>query len=251
MTVLEMFNLKDEVAIVTGGRSGLGKEMALAMAEAGAHVVIADINLDGARQVQTEIEELGSECLIVETDVRRANDVENMVRLTKKKFGKIDIDINSAGIGHNCPAEEMSKEDWDEMIAVNLTGVFLCAQAVGQEMIKQHKGSIVNIASIFGLVSDRPWKSVHYNVSKAGVIMVTKSLATEWAEFNVRVNAIAPCIMRTPMAGESTPETIDLNPMKRWGEPHEIKGAALFLASQASSLVTGTVLVLDGGYTAW
>ena len=251
MNTLKMFELTDEVAIVTGGSSGLGKEMALAMAEAGAQVVIADINLDGAHQIEEEIKNLGRECLVIETDVAKKDDLDRMVGLTKEKFGKIDIAINSAGIGNSSPAEEMSKDLWDETIAVNLTGVFLSAQAEGREMIKQRKGSIINIASIFGLVATKIHQCVHYNASKAGVVMVTKSLATEWAPYNVRVNAIAPTFMRTPLLGEVTPEHTDLNPMKRVGEPFEIKGPALFLASQASSLVTGAVLVLDGGYTVW
>ncbi len=251
MKTWEMFKLTDEVALVTGGSSGLGREMALAMAEAGAHVVIADINLDGAQQVAEEIKKLDRECLLLKTDVSKVEDVERMVRLTKEKWGRIDIGINSAGIGNDCPAEEMSREMWDETIAVNLTGVFLCAQAEGKEMIKRRKGSIINIASIFGLVAQRIYRSAHYGAAKAGVVMLTKSLAIEWAKYNIRVNAIAPTFMKTPMLDDVIPEMLDLTPMQRVGEPEEIRGPALFLASQASSLLTGTVLVMDGGYSAW
>ncbi len=251
MKTWEMFELTDEVALVTGGGSGLGKEMALTMAEAGAHVVIADINLDGAQQVAEEIKKLDRECLLLKTDVSKVEDVERMVRLSIEKWGRIDIGINSAGIGTDSPAEEMSKEMWDEMIAVNLTGVFLCAQAEGKEMIKRRKGSIINIASVFGLVASRIDTCAHYNAAKAGVVMLTKSLAIEWAKHNIRVNAIAPTFMKTPLLDDVIPEMLDLTPMQRVGEPEEIRGPALFLASQASSLFTGTVLVMDGGYSAW
>jgi len=201
------------------------------------------------------IRKLGEECVAVKTDIADPIQVNNMVNLNIKRLNKIDILINSAGIVNNYSAEEMPKEEWDKVIKVNLTGVFLCTQRVGKEMIKRRKGSIINISSMSGLIVNRPQPQLHYNVSKAGVIMLTKSFAAEWAKYNIRVNAIAPGYMRTPLVDKIYPkygkDWVKYIPMGRIGEPSEKKGPALFLASKASSYMTGSVLVMDGGYTAW
>ena len=255
MNVKSLFDLTGEIGIVTGGAQGLGEQMALALAEAGANIVLADINLDKAHEVKGKIENIGKKCIITKTDVSNSEQIEEMVTIAKEKFGKIDILINNAGIVSNYPAEELPEEEWDKLIRINLTGVFLCTQIVGKEMIKQKKGSIINISSMSGLIVNRPQSQLHYNTSKSGVIMLTKSFAAEWAKYNIRVNAIAPGYMKTPLVNELYPrygkEWIKYIPMGRIGEPSEIKGPALFLASRASSYMTGAVIVMDGGYTVW
>jgi len=191
-------------------------------------------------------------------DVTKKEEVEEMVGKTVERFGKIDILVTSAGVGQWMRAEEMPEEDWKKVLDVNLNGVFLCCQAVGREMIKRKRGSIINISSMSGLVVNTPQAQSHYNSSKAGVIMLTKSLASEWAPYNVRVNTIAPGYMETQLVGDllqEYPEYADLwkklTPLGRLGSPEEIKGPCVFLASPASSYVTGSVLVMDGGYTVW
>ena len=255
MQVKELFDLTGEKAVVTGAAQGLGEQMAQALAEAGADVAIVDMNIGGADKVTEKIQNLGRNSIAIKANVTKVTDVENMVKIVKEKFGKIDILINSAGIVNNIPAEELSKEEWDKVIEVNLTGVFLCAQKVGREMIARKKGNIINISSMSGLIVNRPQPQIHYNSSKAGVIMITKSLAAEWAKYNIRVNAIAPGYMRTPLVDEVFPKYgkgwSSLTPLGRLGDPSEIKGPALFLASKASSFVTGSILVMDGGYTIW
>ncbi len=255
MDVREMFDLRGEKAIVTGAAQGLGEQIALGLAEAGADIAVVDINIDGAVRVAESIRNIGRESISIKADVTKVSDVENMVKMVKDRFGEIDILVNNAGIVNNLPAEQITKEEWDKVIEVNLSGVFLCAQVVGREMIKQKKGNIINISSMSGLIVNRPQPQIHYNTSKAGVIMITKSLAGEWAKYNIRVNAIAPGYMRTPLVDKVFPKYgkgwSSLTPMGRIGNPSEIKGPALFLASRASSFVTGSVLVMDGGYTLW
>ena len=255
MNVKEMFDLSGEKAIVTGAARGLGEQMSLALAEAGADVAVVDVNIDAGHRVAEHIRDIGRDSIAIKADVTKVADVENMVKVAKDRFGKIDILINNAGITINVPAEEMSKEEWDRVVEVNLTGVFLCAQTVGKEMIRQKKGNIINISSMSALIANRPQPQISYNASKAGVIMVTKSLASEWRKYNIRVNAIAPGYMRTPLVDKVFPKYgkgwSSLTPMGRVGDPSEIKGSALFLASRASSFVTGSVLVMDGGYTIW
>lgn len=257
MNVLSMFDLKGEKAIVTGGGQGLGREMALALAEAGADVAVVQRRVGVAEQTAEEIRKLGRDSFAMKVDVSKTEDVRNMVAVAKDRFGEIDILINNAGIAHHVPAAELSEEDWDRMIDINLKGVFLGSQMVGREMIKQRKGSIINIASMSGFIVNRPQPQAHYNTAKAGIVMLTKSLAMEWAKYNIRVNAIAPGYIKTPLLaqnlgpGKIGEEWVKLTPMGRLGEPFELKGLALFLASKASSFVTGTTIVIDGGYTCW
>ena len=255
MNVLSMFDLKGEKAIVTGGGQGLGREMALALAEAGADVAVVQRRVEVAEQTAEEIRKLGRDSLAMKVDVSKAEDVKNMVAVAKDRFGEIDILINNAGIGQGIPALDMTEEDWDSMIDIHLKGTFLCSQMVGREMVKQKKGSIINIASMSGFIINRPQPQAHYNTAKAGIAHLTKSLAMEWAKFNIRVNAIAPGYMKTPMlkrvSDKIAEEWLSLSPMGRFGEPYEIKGLALFLASKASTFMTGTTIVIDGGYTCW
>lgn len=257
MNVMAMFDLKGEKAIVTGGGQGLGREMALALAEAGADVAVVQRHAAVAEQTAEEIRKLGRDSFAMKVDVSKTEDIRNMVSAVKERFGKIDILINNAGISHHAPAAELKEEDWDRMMDINLKGVFLGSQMVGREMIKQRKGSIINIASMSGFIVNRPQPQAHYNTAKAGIVMLTKTLAMEWAKYNIRVNAIAPGYIRTPLLarnlgpGTISEEWIKLTPMGRLGEPFEIKGIALFLASRASSFVTGSTIVIDGGYTCW
>lgn len=256
MGVLDLFKLDGKNAIVTGSAQGLGKAMAKALGEAGANVAIVDININLARQTAEEFsEKLGRKFVAIQADVTREDDVKLMVEKVISSLGHIDILVNNAGIVRHAPAEDMGKKDWDDVIAVNLTGVFLCSQAVGRHMIERKQGKIINIASMSGLIVNYPQPQVAYNASKAGVIMLTKSLAVEWAKYNINVNAIAPGYMKTSMTApffekeEYRRLWIEPTPMKRPGEPEELGGAVVYLASDASSFMTGQVLVIDGGYT--
>lgn len=256
MNVLSSFNLENKTAIVTGAARGLGKAMATGLAEAGANIVIPDINYKEAKKTADEIRELGVETLALKCDVTEKPDVQEMVQKVVEEFDNIDILINNAGICKNIAAEEMSLEDWQEVIDINLTGVFLCSQAVGKEMIDNNGGSIINISSMSAEIVNYPQPQCSYNASKAGVSQLTKSLAAEWAEYDVRVNAIAPGYMKTELTAEiieKNPERkehwIEPTPMKRMGKPEELKGLAVYLASEASSFMTGNIMNIDGGYT--
>ncbi len=255
MNVLSMFELEGEKAIVTGGGQGMGREMALGLAEAGADVAVVQRRVEVAEKTAEDIRKLGRKSIAMKVDVSKSEDVENMVRVVEDEFGKIDILVNSAGVAGWVAAEEMSLEEWNRVIGINLTGVFLCCKLVGKEMIKRKKGSIINISSISGFIVNYPQKQCHYNSAKAGVNLLTKCLAVEWAPHNIRVNAIAPGWVATPLLKGADEEMLKTwasqSPMRRMAQPSEIKGTCLFLASGASSYVTGSVIVVDGGYTAW
>jgi NAD(P)-dependent dehydrogenase (short-subunit alcohol dehydrogenase family) len=255
--ILDTFSLKDQVGIVTGGGQGLGKVFCHAFAEAGADVVVAEINSDTGPETVAEIEALGRRALYVETDVRDRASVQAMVDQTLAAFGTVDFLMNNAGVVKWDAAEDIDPADWRNVLDVNLTGLFYCCQAVSHPMIAQQSGRIINIASMSGLIVNYPQAQASYNASKAAVIHLTKSLAAEWAPHNIRVNAIAPGYMGTAMAKPFFTDPaygeiwIDAIPMKRPGEPEELGPAAVFLASKASSYVTGETLVIDGGYTLW
>ncbi len=255
--VLDKFSLAGQVGVVTGGGQGLGKVFCQAFAEAGADIVVAEANEETGPVTAQEIREMGRRALYVQTDVRRCASIEAMVQRALAEFGKIDFLMNNAGIVKWGAAESVTEEDWREVIDVNLNGVFFCSQAVGRHMIERRQGRIINIASMSGLIVNRPQDQASYNASKAAVIHLTKSLAAEWARYGVRVNAIAPGYMGTAMAKPFFEDPqyggvwMDLIPMKRPGEPVELGPLAVFLASEASSYVTGETVVIDGGYTAW
>lgn len=193
--ILEQFKLDGKVAIVTGGAMGLGKAMATALAQAGANIVIADINEAVANDTAQEIRETESvEAIALKVDVTNPDAVNQMVEEVTKQFNKIDILVNNAGMTINAKAEEMSFEDWNKVINLNLNGIFLVAQSVGRVMIKQGYGSIINTSSMSGLIANKPQEQCSYNASKAGVIMLTKSLAMEWSKYNIKVNTIARVI---------------------------------------------------------
>jgi len=256
--VNEMFSLKGRVAIVTGGGQGLGKSMAIGLAQAGADIVIAARRTATALETQKEIEALGVKCTVIKGDMRVEEDVINMVNQVVEEYGKIDILFNNAGTWRGDDAEKVTTEDWKEVIDVNLTGPFIVSREVGKVMLKQGKGSIVNIASMSGMIVNTPQNQCAYNASKGGLIMLTKSMATEWANRGVRVNALCPGYMRTEMSEEryqrkdpAIERWFSMTPMGRSGVPDELMGIAVYLASDASSFVTGAAYLVDGGYTAW
>ena len=253
--ILEKFSLEGQVGIVTGGGQGLGKAFSLAYAEAGADVVVAEFNTETGSQTAKDIEALGRRSLFIETDVTKKSSVEAMVAKTVEEFGKVDFIMNNAGIVIWEKAEDVSEKDWMAVMNVNLNGVFYCCQAAAKQMIKQGGGRIINIASMSGLIVNQPQNQASYNVSKAAVIHLTKSLATEWAKYNIRVNSISPGYMEGPLAGglmkdpDYGPKWMAHTPMNRPGKPEELCGLAVLLASEASTFMTGSNVVSDGGYT--
>jgi NAD(P)-dependent dehydrogenase (short-subunit alcohol dehydrogenase family) len=244
--------LDGRVALVTGAGQGIGQEIARSLAAAGARVVVADRNGDTGSAVAAE---LGG--LFVQLDVTDSSAVRATVESVVADVGRIDILVNNAGIVRNSPAESTSDDDWRAVFAVNVDGLFWCCREVGRVMLDAGRGSIINIASMSGLVANRPQPQAAYNASKAAVIMLTKSLAGEWAGRGVRINAIAPGYVATDLTvkgmsnAEWREEWLRSTPMGRVAQPSEIAPAALYLASDASSYVNGSVLVIDGGYTAW
>lgn len=256
MSVLDKFDISGKNAIVTGAGRGLGKEMATSLAEAGANIVVAEKDGEMAEKSAQEIGEMGTTAFSIQTDVTEEDQVESMVREAENRLGEIDILVNNAGVVNNAPAEEMTLEEWEKVVNVNMTGVFLCSKHVGKHMIENGGGNIINISSMSALVVNVPQPQISYNSSKAGVIMITKSLASEWAEHGIRVNAIAPGYMRTDLVNEVLEEDPEMEetwisntPMGRLGRPEELGGVVVFLASEASSYMTGEVVVFDGGYT--
>ena len=254
--VKQLFELTGRVAIITGGSIGLGRQMAEALAEMGAHLVLCARKEERCQQAAEELQRLGINAVALACDVKSQASVQEMVSAALAQFGRIDVLINNAGISWGAPAEEMRLEDWNKVIDTNLTGTFLCAQAVGKVMIRQGRGKIINIASVAGLGgAPAELPAIGYHASKGGVISFTKDLACKWAVHNIQVNAIAPGWFPTHMSNRVLEHHKELFlshiPMRRFGNEHDLKGAAVFLASDASDYVTGHVLVVDGGQSAW
>lgn len=252
------YNFENKVVVITGAERGIGLEIAVGFAKAGANIVIAGMLEEEFSNAKSLVEAENVSCLCIRTDVSDESSVKNMVKCAKEKFGHIDILVNNAGINKLFPLEEMPLETWNRIIGVNLTGMFLVSREVGSVMLEQGGGNIVNITSMSGLVvNPLPQKQCAYNSSKAGAIMLTKCMAVEWAERGIRVNAIAPGFMRTPLTEKrlTTPNDpavkkwIEGTPMKRVGEPHELVGLVMHLSSDASTYTTGAVISVDGGYT--
>ena len=247
-----LFDFSGKCGYVTGGGSGLGHAIACGLAEAGAAVVVSDINEEAASAVATEIRTQGGRAVALRTDVALQDDVQGLVRTTLEQFGRLDFAFNNAGILRIVKPEDLSEQEWREELDVDLTGVFLCAQAAGRHMITHGGGKIVNTASISGLVVN---SGLTYSVAKAGVIQLTRVLALRWAKHRVYVNCFSPGYIRTGMTAphvkrpEVEQEMIRQTPLRRLGEPQDLVGAALFLASPASDFVTGHNLVVDGGVT--
>ena len=250
-------DLKGKVVIITGARQGMGKADALLFAKNGAKVTVADISQEECQLVVEEIEKSGGEALAVKCDVASEKEVEEMVKKTVDKFGKVDILVNNAGICQFKPFLEMTEEEWKKTLDVNLKGYFLCAKACAKEMIKHKSGAIVNIASVvMGQIGMGMAGLAHYSASKGGIAALTKTLALELAQYNIRVNAIAPGAIDTPMAAsakadqKTLEQTLAVIPLHRMGKPEEIASTVLFLTSDASSYITGSIVVVDGGWLA-
>jgi NAD(P)-dependent dehydrogenase (short-subunit alcohol dehydrogenase family) len=254
MDASKLFRLDGRVALVTGSAQGLGRDIALTLAQAGASLILADMAV--AAETAKQVEAVGSRCISIQADISNEKAVGNLVEQAIHQYGKIDVLVNNAGISQLSfiPTEESSIEEWDRVIAVNLRGTYLCCKSIGKEMIKGGGGSIVNISTTAGITGVP--RAPAYCASKAGVILLTKSLALEWARYNIRVNAIAPHYLETALSeGLRASEKaytglVKQIPLGRFGKTSEIVGAVLFLASGASSYTTGSVVVADGGYLA-
>lgn len=253
MSILDKFSLKGKVAVVTGGNRGIGRAIAGGFAEAGATVVIAARNEKKSAEAATEIEASGGRAIAVTSDVSDRAQIERMIDTVTSDVGPIDVLVNNAGIGFHADALTLEDSEWNRLFGINLEGVWMTSQIVGRGMTQRRSGSIINIGSISGLIINRPQWHSPYGISKAAVHHLTRSLAAEWSQYGVRVNAIAPGYVKTEIASTEYQEYRrywkDEVPMQRYGSPDEIAPAALYLASDASSFMTGEVMVIDGGYT--
>ena len=243
-------DLTGKIALVTGAGQGIGKAISLRLANAGADVAILDLDLQSAETVAKDIEAIGRQAIPIQADVSKSEDVDAAFRSTLAEFGRIDILVNNAGIaGRTLPLTDLDESDWDEVIGVNLSGVFLCCKAVIGTMIAQDYGRIVNIASIAGKEGNPTM--IPYSVSKAGVICLTKALAKEVTDYNVRVNAVSPAVIETPIMDGMAQSTIDYMlskiPLGRIGKPEEVAAVVNFLASDEASFVTGQCYDVSGG----
>ena len=251
MAVLDAFDLSGKTAVVTGGNTGLGEAFAKALAEAGAEVALAARTRERSEAVAEEIP--GGKGIAVDLDVTDPAQVDRALEEVIERLGTVDILVNNAGLCYHRPALEVPLEEWHDVFDVNVHGLWHCAQAVGKRMIQGSGGSIINIGSISGMIVNRPQWQPAYNASKAAVHQLTKSLAAEWAPYNVRVNALAPGYVKTAMAPVDEPRFrrnwIEDAPMQRYATPDELGPSIVYLASDASSFMTGSILVVDGGYT--
>jgi NAD(P)-dependent dehydrogenase (short-subunit alcohol dehydrogenase family) len=245
----ELFDLSGKAAIVSGGGSGIGRQMATGLAEAGANVVLCARRPERCEEAAAELAQLGVRAIGVRCDVRDPAEIQAVVDRTRAELGRVDILVNNAGTSWGAPAEDHPLEGWQEVIDVNLTGVFLFAQAAGRVMIEQQAGKIVNVAPVaaFGGAPPELMHAVAHTASKGGVVSFTRDLATKWAAHGITVNAIAPGRFL-----DTQPEAyLEHIPLKRFGGPDDLKGAVVFLASRASDYVTGQIVVVDGGQSAW
>jgi NAD(P)-dependent dehydrogenase (short-subunit alcohol dehydrogenase family) len=254
----DQFDLSGRVAIVTGGGQGIGREIALTLARAGADIAIAERNPESADETAALVRALGRRALAVPTDVARLASVEAMVAAVLAEFGQIDILVNNAGIALNVPSEDVTEDEWNRIIGVNLYGVLWCCTAVGRHMLQRRRGAIVNIGSISGSIVNKPQPQAGYNLTKAAVIHLTKSLAAEWADRNVRVNCVSPGYIGTELLNKGLKERpewgevwFEMTPQKRLGKPADVANVVLFLASDVADYATGSDWIIDGGYTLW
>jgi NAD(P)-dependent dehydrogenase (short-subunit alcohol dehydrogenase family) len=255
MNTKKLFDLSGRVAIITGGSVGLGRQMAEGLAEMGANLVLCARKKERCEQAAEELKQLGVKAMALGCDVKSPDQVQAVVNATVTQFGRVDILFNNAGTSWGAPVEEMKLDQWNKVIETNLTGTFLFSQAVGKVMVPQRRGKIINIASVAGLRGAAPeFQAIGYHASKGGVIAFTKDLACKWGIHNIQVNAIAPGWFPTNMSQVVMERNKDIFlgkiPLRRFGNDHDLKGAAVYLASDASDYVTGHVLVVDGGQTA-
>lgn len=258
--ILERFRLNGRVAYVTGAGQGIGRGFAHALGEAGAAVAVVDMRLDLAEEVAHELATKQIDAIAVQADVTKPEQVQAMVDAIIGKWGSLTIAVNNAGIGQWVDAEQMTLAEWQRMIDVDLTSVFLCAQAAAKIMLPAGYGKIINTASMSGHIVNTPQNQSAYNTAKAGVIHLTRSLATEWAKRGVRVNSISPGYTRTrlvddllstPIGQAMLPAWMAMTPTGRMIEVSELQGAVVYLAAPASDAMTGHDMVVDGGYCAW
>lgn len=256
-TVKQLMSLDGRVSVVTGGATGIGFQMAMGLAEAGSDIVICSRRLEICEQAVREIAKLGVKALAVACDVTQAGQVEAMKDAVLNKFGRIDVLINNAGRAWAAPPEDMPLERWQQVFDLNITAPFLCAQALGREMIKAKYGKIINIASIAGLVGRNPraYNSVAYGASKGALVNFTRDLAVKWAQHGIQVNCICPGFFVTSLNQklyEKNKENIDREiPLGHTGGADDLKGIAVLLASEASNFITGAIIPVDGGAVAW
>jgi NAD(P)-dependent dehydrogenase (short-subunit alcohol dehydrogenase family) len=254
---MNLFSLENEVAIVTGAGSGIGQRIAVGLAEAGASVACFDLpGSVGLTETINRIEKLDRKAIGLGGDVTRRSDLEAAIQAIEEKVGPLSIAVNCAGIANAAAAEEMSQEQWQRVLDVNLSGVFYTCQAEAKVMLKRRRGSIVNIASMSGVIVNRGILQAHYNTSKAGVIHLSKSLAMEWSDRGIRVNSISPGYTMTPMnarpeVAEQVKQFESDTPLGRMATVDELVGPAVFLSSRAASFCTGIDLLVDGGFVCW
>lgn len=257
MRVQELFILEGRVAVVTGGSRGLGLEIAHGLGEAGAQVVVTARRAEWLGPAEDELRAVGIDAAAFDCDVTDEAAVSKLADVTRARYGPADILVNAAGISWGAPALEMTADRWRSVMEVNVTGTFLSCQAFGRQMVERGGGRIVNVASVAGLVGQSPelMDAAGYTASKGAVVALTRDLAVKWARHNIGVNAVAPGFFPTRMTKGLIEHAEDglaaANPMQRIGRPGELKGAVLFLASDAASYVTGQILAVDGGMTAW
>jgi sorbose reductase len=260
MAILDRFSLKGKVALVTGAGQGIGRGYAHALGEAGAAVAVVDINEAKAREVTQELSAKGVDAMPLSADVTKKADIQRAVDAVVKKWGKLTIGVNNAGIGQWVDALDVTEDTWQKVMRLNLDAVFYCSQVEAREMRKARYGKIINTASMSGHIVNTPQNQVPYNTSKAGVIHMTRTLAAEWAGDGIRVNSISPGYTRTALVETlvSTPEGkkmmeawMPLIPMHRMAEVSDLQGAVVYLACEASDYMTGSDLVIDGGYCVW
>ena len=249
--------MKSKVCLVTGGAGGIGEEICKALLDAGGKVILADIDEKKTSKLIKRLSKKNKRIYSYKLDANSEQSIASLKSYVIKKFKKIDVLVNAIGICRNKDAEKVSKDEWDEVMNINVNSMFYLCREIGKIFIQRKSGCIVNIGSNSGLIVDRPQPQASYNASKAAVHQLTKSLACEWAKYNIRVNAIAPGYVATKMTllGRSKPNWfrywIDMTPMKRLAKPSEIASAVLFLSTDSSSYCTGTILSVDGGYTSW
>jgi 2-dehydro-3-deoxy-D-gluconate 5-dehydrogenase len=251
--VLEKFSLKEKSGIVTGGGSGIGKAIAKGLVQAGAEIVIVGRNRERLEKAATEIEKFGGPVIALQADISKIEEIKKVVDRAVKEFGKIDFLFNNAGIVRRAPSEDFTEKDWDETISTNLKGPFFLAQAVARVMISQkRKGKIINTSSLSAVQGGK--RVPAYAASKGGLSQVTKSMANDWAKYNILVNAIGPGWVKTELTEplqqdiERYTEITSRIPLGRWADPEDLVGAAIFLASDASDYVTGQTIFVDGGW---